>query len=89
MKPEAVCPGRDNAKNAALFDWKGGGVLLYLNHSAFFGHALAHSKHRMHSVPFLRLRELSVMSTYMGQTFWHLPQETHLLWSHLTRSSEK
>ena len=54
-------------------------IVLY---NAFFGQALAHSKHRMHSVPFFRLRELSVISTSMGHTFLHFPQETHLLWSH-------
>ena len=54
-------------------------IVLY---NAFFGQDLAHSKHRMHSVPFFRLRELSVISTSMGHTFLHFPQETHLLWSH-------
>lgn len=37
----------------------------------------------------LRFRELFVTSTSIGHTFLHLPQETHLLLSHVIRSSEK
>ena len=65
----------------------GGGA--FLHYSAFLGQLFTHSMHRMHSVPFLRRRELSVTSTSMGQIFLHLPQETHLLWSHFTRNREK
>jgi hypothetical protein len=58
-------------------------------YNAFFGHAFTHSKHKMQSVPFFRFLELSVMSTSIGQTVLHLPQEIHLLVSHVIRSSEK
>jgi hypothetical protein len=41
----------------------------------------------MHSVPFLRLLELSVTSTSIGHTLLHFPQDTHaeLSVSSLTR----
>ena len=58
-------------------------------YSAFFGQFLTHSMHRMHSVPFSRLRESSSMSTSIGHTRRHLPHSTHLPWSHVILSSEK
>ena len=51
-------------------------------YSAPFGQFFTHSKQSIHSVPFFRLRELSVASTSIGHTFLHLPQDTHLLLSH-------
>ena len=63
--------------------------MLAVSYNAFLGHAFVHSKHKMHSVPFLRFLELSVMSTFIGHTFLHLPQEMHLLSSHLMRNREK
>ena len=58
-------------------------------YSASLGQFFTHSKQRIHSVPFFRFLELSVTSTSIGHTFLHLPHETHLLLSHLIRSSEK
>lgn len=58
-------------------------------YSAFFGQFFTHSKQRIHSVPFFRFRELSVTSTSIGHTFLHLPQEIHLLLSHLICNREK
>lgn len=67
-----------------------GYLILYPgNYSAFLGQMFLHSRHKIHSVPFLRFLELSVTSTFIGQTFLHFPQETHLLLSHLIRSNEK
>ena len=71
----------------------GASALLFFaesrNYSAFLGQMFLHSRHKIHSVPFLRFLELSVTSTFIGQTFLHFPQETHLLLSHLIRSNEK
>ena len=64
-------------------------IRYIVNYSAFLGQTFSHSKHKIHSVPFLRFLELSVTSTFIGQTFLHFPQETHLLLSHLIRSNEK
>ena len=58
-------------------------------YNASFGQFLAHSKQRIHSVPFFRFLELSVTSTSIGHTFLHFPQDIHLLLSHLIRNSEK
>lgn len=55
----------------------------------FLGQASTHEKHKMHSVPFNRLRELSETATFIGQTFSHFPQEMHLSVSFFTRSREK
>lgn len=55
---------------------------------ACLGQLSTHSMHRMHSVPFFRLRLLSVTSTFIGQTLLHFPQETHFVSSTLTRSRE-
>ena len=60
-----------------------------ITYSASFGQFLTHSIHRIHSVPFRRFLLLSVTSTFIGHTFLHFPQETHLSLSHLIRSSEK
>ena len=49
--------------------------------SAFLGQVLTHSIHKIHSVPFFRFLELSVISTFIGQTFLHFPHAvsyTHL-----------
>lgn len=73
-------------KRTARWDGNPGGPLIY---SASFGQFLMHSRHRIHSVPFFRLLELSVTSTSIGHTFLHLPQDTHLLLSHSIRSNEK
>ena len=51
--------------------------------SAFLGQVLTHSIHKMHSVPFFRFLELSVISTFIGQTFLHFPQLIHLSVSNL------
>jgi hypothetical protein len=45
--------------------------------------------HRIHSVPLIRLRELSVTSTSIGHTFLHIPQEMHFSLSHLILIREK
>ena len=58
-------------------------------YSASFGQLLTHSIHKIHSVPFFRLLELSVTSTSIGQTFLHLPHDTHLLLSHLILNNAK
>ena len=58
-------------------------------YSAFLGHAFTHSMHRMHSVPFSRLRASSSMSTFMGQTRRHFPHWMHLSWSQVMRASAK
>ena len=58
-------------------------------YNASFGQFFTHSMHKMHSVPFLRFLELSVISTSIGQTCLHFPQVTHLLLSHLIRNREK
>ena len=60
-----------------------------LHHKAPFGQFLTHSMHKMHSVPFSRFLELSVTSTFIGQTRLHFPQEMHFSLSHFTRSKEK
>ena len=57
--------------------------------SAFLGHTCVHSKHRIQSVPFCRFLELSVTSTSIGQTFLHIPQDIHLLVSHVTLNNAK
>lgn len=57
--------------------------------SAFLGQALTHSIQRMHSVPFFRLLAGSVISTSMGQTRLHFPQEMHFAWSHFILRREK
>ena len=57
--------------------------------SAFLGQGLTHSIHKMHSVPFFRFLELSVISTFIGQTFLHFPHEIHFSLSHLTLTTEK
>ena len=67
------------------FDWYKNKIY----HSAFFGHTFPHSIQRIHSVPFLRLLELSVTSTFIGHTRLHFPQEIHRSLLHLIRSSEK
>ena len=56
--------------------------------SAPFGQFLAHSIHKIHSVPFSLFLELSVTSTFIGHTFLHFPQEMHLSLSHFTRITE-
>jgi hypothetical protein len=56
--------------------------------SAPLGQADTQVVQRMHSVPFVRLLALSVMSTFIGQTFLHLPQETHFVGSTVMRTSE-
>lgn len=56
---------------------------------AFTGHAWIQFMHKIHSVPWSRPRELSNISTSMGQTFLHFPQPTHFSLSCLIRSSEK
>ena len=80
------------AAEAALSSQGGRGCaprsLLYA-HSAFLGQFFTHSRHRIHSVPFFLLRELSVTSTSIGQTRLHLPQLMHFSLSHVTRNSEK
>lgn len=43
----------------------------------------------MHSVPFLRFLESSSISTSIGQTFRHLLQEMHFVWSQVIRTGEK
>jgi len=58
-------------------------------YSAFLGQAFTHSMHRMHSVPFLRLRASSSMSTFMGQTRRHFPHWMYLSWSQVMRVSAK
>ena len=58
-------------------------------YNAFFGQFFTHSIHSMHSVPLLRFRELSVISTFIGQRRLHLPHDMHLLLLHVTRTSEK
>ena len=63
--------------------------LMLQCYSAFFGQFFTHSIHKIHSVPFFRLRELSVTSTSIGQTRLHLPQSTHRSFLHLTRNSAK
>ena len=63
-------------------------VALFL-YSASRGQTRLHSRHKMHSVPFFRRRDGSSISTSIGQTFRHLPQEMHLLSSHFTRISAK
>ena len=62
---------------------------IFSHYNAFLGHALTHSIHRIHSVRFSLLRELSVTSTFIGHTRLHFPQETHLSLSHFTRSRLK
>ena len=42
--------------------------------SALTGHSFLHFWQRMHSVAFFRLRESLFTSTFIGQTFKHLPQ---------------
>ncbi len=64
-------------------------MLVFLDYRASLGQAFTHSIQRIHSVPFTRLRLLSVISTSMGQTRLHLPQETHLDGSQVIRESEK
>ena len=46
--------------------------------SAFLGQVLTHSIHKIHSVPFFRFLELSIISTFIGQTFLHFPHELFL-----------
>ena len=58
-------------------------------HNASLGQFFTHSMHRMHSVPILRFLELSVTSTFIGQTRLHFPQEIHFSLSHFTRRSAK
>ena len=60
-----------------------------IGHNAPFGQFLAHSIHNMHSVPFSRFLELSVTSTFIGQTCMHFPQEMHFSLSHFKRIREK
>ncbi len=61
----------------------------YVCQSAPLGQFLTHSMQWMHSVPFFRLRELSVTFTSMGHTRLHFPQEMHFSLSHLIRKSAK
>ena len=80
------------AAEAALSSQGGRGCAprsLLCAHSAFLGQFFTHSRHRIHSVPFFLLRELSVTSTPIGQTRLHLPQLMHFSLSHVTRNSEK
>ena len=58
-------------------------------YNASFGQALLHSIQSIHSVPFSRFLELSVIFTLMGHTRSHFPQEIHLLLSHFILVSEK
>ena len=57
-------------------------------YNAFFGQLFTHSRQRIHSVPFSLFLELSVISTSIGHTRLHFPQEIHLLLSHFIRSRE-
>ncbi len=63
--------------------------LLAFRYNASFGHTFTHSKHKIHSVPFLRFLEVSVTSTSIGHAFLHFPQEMHLFVSHFIRIREK
>ena len=54
----------------------------YLYYNAPLGQFFTHSRHKIHSVPFRRLRELSVTSTSIGHALRHLPQEMHFSLSH-------
>ena len=56
---------------------------------AFLGQCFTHSMHRIHSVPFFRWREGSSISTSMGQTCLHRPQEMHLPGSHFILNRAK
>ena len=59
----------------------------HYNRSDLAGHSSMQRIHKMHSVPFTRLRELSVISTSIGHTCLHLPQCRHFSSSFFTRSS--
>lgn len=50
---------------------------LHFRCSAFLGHSPIHLKHKIHSVPFNRLRELSSTLTFIGHTCLHFPHWTH------------
>ena len=63
--------------------------IKFVAYNASFGQLFTHSKQKIHSVPFLRFLELSVISTSIGHTLLHFPHDMHLLVSHFILNKEK